>query len=148
MRQEKKKAWKYLVLLVCLVVSVLIFLKMALKYRPFKGTIEAVRFESYAVPDSMGILLPAMTEIPYEVKRISVRTRKGEILDLGLYGSDLDAKAVGRSIKGSYRPGNMLSIVGKRVIFGLFDYPGPKIELKGKADGVIRTYEMVSVRVK
>jgi hypothetical protein len=148
MRQGTKKAWKYLVLSVCLVIAILIFLKMALRYRPFEGIIEAVRFESYAAPDRMGILLPAMTEVPYEVKRINVRTRKGEILDLGLYGSDLDPKAVGRLIKGSYRPGKTLSIVGKKVIFGLFDYPGPKIELRGNPDGVIRTYEVASAQVR
>lgn len=138
-----KKAWKYLVLSVFLVVAVLVFLRLALRYRSFEGNIEAVRFESYAAPDRMGILLPAMTEIPYEVKRISVRTRKGEMLDLGLYGGDLDAKAVGKSISGSYRPGNTLSIVGKKVILGLFDYPGPKIELRGKPNGVIKEFSIV-----
>ena len=145
MRHGTKKAWKYLVLSVFLVVVVLVFLRLALGYRSFEGNIEAVRFESYAAPDSMGVLLPAMTEIPYEVKRISVRTRKGEVLDLGLYGGDLDAKAVGRSIKGSYRPGNTLSIIGKKVMLGLFDYPGPKIGLRGKPDGVIRKYKIAFV---
>jgi len=144
MRYGKKKAWKYLALSVFLVVAVLVFLRLALRYRSFEGSIEAVRFESYATPDRMGILLPAMTEIPYEVKRISVRTRKGEVLDLGLYGGNLDAKAVGRSIKGSYRPGNTLAIIGKKVILGLFDYPGPKIELRGKPTGVIRKYKIAS----
>jgi hypothetical protein len=148
MRHGTKKAWKYLVLSVFLVVAVLVFLRLALRYRSFEGNIEAVRFESYAAPDSMGVLLPAMTEIPYEVKRISVRTRKGEVLDLGLYGGNLDAKAVGRSIKGSYRPGNTLAIIGKKMILGLFDYPGPKIELRGKPDGVIRSYELASAQMR
>jgi len=143
MRHGAKKAWKYLVLSVCLVVAVLVFLRLAFRYRSFEGSIEAVRFESYAAPDRMGILLPAMTEIPYEVKRISVRTKKGEMLDLGLYGSDLDAKAVGRSIKGSYRPGKTLAIIGKKVLLGLFDYPGPKIELRGKPSGAIRKYRII-----
>ena len=96
----------------------------------------------------MGILLPAMTEIPYEVKRISVRTKKGAVMDLGIRGSGLDEKSVGKSIKGSYRPGHTLKIAGKNAILGFIDFPGPKIELRGKPDGVIRSYELASAQMR
>jgi hypothetical protein len=148
MSRSTKKAWKYLALTACLVVAVLLFIKFAFRYKSFEGSVEAVRFESYAAPDRMGLLLPVPTEIPYRVMRLSVRTRKGKLLDLGLYGGDLGEEAVGKSIKGSYKPGKMLSIIGKKVILGLFDYPGPKIGLRGKPDGVIRSYELASAQMR
>ena len=41
-----KKASRYLVILVFLVIAVLVFLRLSLRYRSFEGSIEAVRFEN------------------------------------------------------------------------------------------------------
>jgi hypothetical protein len=91
----------------------------------------------------MGVLLPAMTEIPYEVKRINVRTRKGKVLDLAVYGSDLGQESVGRFIKGSFRRGKMLKIRGEKIILGIIGFPGTRIELTGKPDGMIKKYRII-----
>lgn len=137
-----KKAWKYLVPLMLLVIGTLIVLMSAFKYKTFEGKIENLRVESYHVHD-FGSYFPPPTEVPYQVKRLKVRTKKDEILDLAVYPSDLDKESVGKFIKGSYRPGNVLEIKGKNVILGFINFPGPKIELKGKPSGVMKEYRII-----
>ncbi len=138
-----KKVWKYLVPLTFLVIVTLIVFISAFKYKSFEGKIESLRTERYRVYD-FDFYLPSFTVVPYHVKRISVRTGKDEILDLGIYPSDLDKESVGKFIKGSYKPGNILEIKGKNVILAFIDFPGPKIELKGKPSGVIKKYRIIS----
>ena len=137
-----KKVWKYLIPLTFLVIVTLIVLMSAFKYKTFEGKIESLTIESYHVHD-FGSYFPPPAEVPYQVKRLKVRTEKGEILDLAVYHSNLNEESIGKFIKGSYRPGNILEIKGKNVILGFIDFPGPKIELKGKPSGVMKEYRII-----
>lgn len=139
-----RKTLKYFMpLILLLVLAISIFIIARLKYKSFEGKIEDVTVESYQINDP-GFYLPSSSIVFYHVKRIFVRTKKSKILDFCIYGSSLDEKSVGKFIKGSYKPGNILEINGKNVILGFIDFPGPKIELKGKPIGVIKKYRIIS----
>lgn len=138
------KALKYFIpLIFLLVLAISIFIFARLKYKSFEGKIEDITVESYQIKDP-GFYLPSFAIVSYHVKRIFVRTKKSEILDLCIHGSSLDEKSVGKFIKGSYKPGNILEMKGENVILGFIDFPGPKIELKGKPTGVMKKYRIIS----
>lgn len=138
------KRSKYLVSsITVLAVTVTVVLIFMYKDKSFKGTIESVRNESYLVEEKIGFFMSPYHEIRYQVKRIYVRTKRGEILDLAIYGGDLDKESVGKFMKGSYRSENLLKIKGKKVILGFADFPGPEIRLEGNPTGVIKRYRII-----
>jgi hypothetical protein len=136
-----KKTGKYLILLIVLITAGWISIKSTQKYKSFEAKIEDVGSESYWVRDEFLPSLPI--ELRYKVQRIVVRTKKGKILVLAIYDSDIDRKSIGKSMKGTYRPGNLLEIKGENVILGFIDMPGPKIRLNGEPDGVIKKYRIM-----
>lgn len=140
---KKKNTWKYLVLLLALAVGTIVFLRFTLRYESFEGRIESLRTEEYRIYDH-GVYLPSFTVAPYYVGRMIVRTKQDRILDLAVYPKIFSEKSIGEYIEGSYRPGSTLKIKGKNVILGFIELPGPKIELRGNPNGLIKKYRINS----
>jgi hypothetical protein len=134
----------FIPLVIFLILTIIVCLITTPKYKSFEGKIERMKDERYRAEDSFSCFLPLTLEVPYSIKIITIRTKKGEILDLAAYGNEINRESVGKFIKGSYRQGNTLNIKGKNVILGFIDFPGPEIRLRGNPDGVIRKYRIIT----
>ena len=148
MRAKTERTLRIMIPVLAILIFVSLVISRLLRYKSFEGEIVGISVEWYSAPEESRLSIPFLPDVSYEVRRIRIKSKKGRILDLAMHIGNLEKKSIGKKLKGSYKRGRFLEIKGNNVIFGFIDFPGPKIELRGEPDGVIKKYEILTSPIK